>query len=105
VFKKEISRAPSASYTKIRPPLYINDKKEMGSFLLVENQHAVASAQEAILLTVKCGRLFIENRIGRVLILWKPGVFNNFTWTQRVCNKITAFCFKYCLCVGRLPRV
>ena len=42
---------------KIRSPLYINDKKETESFLLVENQHTVASAQEAILFTVKCGRL------------------------------------------------
>ena len=40
VFKKEISRAPSASYMKIRSPLYINDKKETESFLLVENQHS-----------------------------------------------------------------
>jgi len=69
VFKKEISRAPSASYMKIRSPLYINDKKETESFLLVENQHTVASAQEAILFTVKCGRLCIENNVGRVLIL------------------------------------
>ena len=57
MFKKEISRAPSASYMKIRSPLYINDKKEIESFLLVENQHSVASAEEAILLAVKCGRL------------------------------------------------
>jgi hypothetical protein len=54
---------------KIRSPLYINDKKETESFLLVENQHTVASAQEAILFTVKCGRLCTENSIGRVLIL------------------------------------
>jgi len=69
VFKKEISRAPSASYMKIRSPLYINDKKGTESFLLVENQHTVASALEAILLTVKYGRLCIEDSIGRVLIL------------------------------------
>lgn len=69
VFKKEISRAPSASYMNIRSPLHINDKKEMESYLLVENQHAVASAQEAILFKVKCGRLCIENSTGRVLIL------------------------------------
>lgn len=69
VFKKEILRAPSASYMKIRSPFYMNDKKERELFLLVENQHTVASAKEAILLTVKCGRLCIENNIGRVLIL------------------------------------
>jgi hypothetical protein len=32
VFKKEISQAPSASYMKIRSPLYINDNKGMESF-------------------------------------------------------------------------
>lgn len=69
VFKKEISRAPSASYMKIRSLLYINDKKEIESFLLVENQHSVASAEEAILLTVKCGRLSTGNSTGHVLVL------------------------------------
>lgn len=76
---------------KIRSPLYINDKKEMESFLLVENQHSVSSAQEAILLTIKCGLLCIENSIGRVSVICSQAFlmispeFNAYVTKQQHC--------------------
>ena len=68
VFKKEISRAPSASYMKIRSPLYINDKKKGNHLCWSKTNTQYLLHKRRFYLTVKCGRLCIENGTGRVLI-------------------------------------